>query len=173
MQKHIARVLNRYIFNHEEKKIRADVFFDELRMTHRVPFKGRLELSYPTISLADLLLEKLQIVRLTMKDIKDVIVLLREHEINGEGQEVIDIKYIAWLLSHSWGFYYTVLTNLKKIRDMFLETIPVLKEEDKVDLKRKINLIIDRIIKEPKSIKWKLRAKIGTKKKWYEEVEDL
>ena len=55
----------------------VDIFLDRLEMCHTIDFRDRLENGSPTISLADLLLEKMQIVQTNEKDFKDTIVLLR------------------------------------------------------------------------------------------------
>jgi hypothetical protein len=148
-----------------------DVFFDELDMNHVISFKGRLELDYPTIPLADLLLEKLQIVEINEKDTKDIIVLLRGHRIGDEDADAINHEYIAKILSNDWGFYYTVSENLKKIGSS-LRTFDALNEGDVSDVKGKIDNLIQEIEKKPKSMKWKIRARTGPKKIWYEEVSD-
>ncbi len=111
----------RWFFLHPETGLGVDVFFDELFFCHRIPFKGRLELDFPTIPLADLMLEKMQIVEINPKDIKDALVLLLEHPIGSGDRESIDGNYIADLLAGDWGFYYTVTTNLGKLRTLGLE----------------------------------------------------
>jgi len=82
-------------------------------------FLKRLEIDYPTISLADLLLEKMQIVKLNEKDILDTIVMLREHDVGEGDKETINSDRVSGLLSDDWGFYYTVTTNLGKIKSAF------------------------------------------------------
>jgi hypothetical protein len=108
----------RQIYFHPDGWFYADVFFDKLlAANHPIDFRGRLELDSPTISLVDLLLEKLQIVSFSEKDLKDTLLLLRAHSL-GEGQapESIDMRYVASLLAKDWGFWYTVTTNLKGLR---------------------------------------------------------
>lgn len=131
-----------------------------------------MELDFPTITPSDLLLEKMQIVQITEKDLKDTMILLREHEIKEHENDVINTKYIAKLLSNDWGFYYTVTTNLKKTKE-FLNFFDALTDEDKNIISEKIDKLLDYIEREPKSLKWKARAKIGTRKKWYREVETI
>jgi len=160
----------RQIYIDEVNRRLVDVFLDKLMMCHTIDFRGRLEKDYPTIPLADILLEKLQIVKFTDKDLKDVAVLIREHEVGESDEEMINAKYIAKVLSDDWGFYYTSMLNLKKIKEL-VPTLEALKKEDIEDICRKVDKIIEYIEKEPKSMKWKLRAKIGPKKKWYREVE--
>jgi len=150
----------------------VDVFFDKLEMCHTIDFKDQLEVDYPTISLANLLLEKMQIVQLNEKDVIDTVVLLREHDV-GEGDvETVNVKYISRLFSKDWGFYYTVTTNLKRIKDEFLPSYN-LPDEDKTTVKDKIDILLERVQEEPKSLGWKMRAKVGAKKKWYRDVEEL
>jgi hypothetical protein len=47
-----------------KQKEHVDVFLDKLVFNHTIDLRRRLELDYPTISLADLLLQKLQIVNI-------------------------------------------------------------------------------------------------------------
>ena len=154
--------------------VKIDVFFDKLEMCHVIDFRKRLKIDYPTISLADLILEKTQIVRINEKDIKDVIILLREHEVGNNDNESVNSKYIAKLLAKDWGFYYTVTRNLKLVRDQFLDKWKnILSKEDREDVSTKINKLLDEIEREPKSMGWKIRASVGPKKKWYRDVEEV
>jgi hypothetical protein len=148
-----------------------DVFLDELRMSHTLVFKDRLKLDSPTIPLVDLLLEKMQIVQINEKDIKDTIVLLREHAVGNGEPQTIDSEHLSKLLSNDWGFYYTVTTNLKKVTE-FLPVYTALSEDDRKDVSSKVSALIEKIESAPKSAKWKMRATVGTKKKWYEDVEE-
>jgi len=158
----------------DKNGVKIDIFFDKLEMCHVINFKNRFEIDYPTISLADLILEKTQIVKITEKDVKDVIVILREHEVGNSENETINSNYIAELLSKDWGFYYTVTTNLNLVRDQFLEKWKdILSKEDRANVTAKINTLLDRIEREPKSTGWKIRASVGLKKKWYKDVEEV
>jgi len=162
----------RHIYYHKKSHVKVDVFFDKLDMCHTIDFRGRLEYDFPTITLADLLLEKMQIVELTEKDIKDTIILLREHKIGEIEDETINAKYIAKVLANDWGFYHTVSNNLEKVKH-FLDIYKDLTDEDRLYVRERIDKLIGYINREPKSLTWKLRAKVGTKKKWYKEVESL
>lgn len=151
--------------------IKIDVFADQLVMCHTIDFRNRLELDSPTITLADILLEKIQIVEINMKDVKDVIVLLREHPVGNTNKEEVDAKYVSRLLANEWGFYYTATENLRKIRN-HLDKVDgnVVSDEDKQDVDAKIGLLLDSIEAESKSFQWKMRARLGTKAKWYNDV---
>lgn len=163
---------NRAVYKDENHKRSVDVFFDKLEMCHVIEFKNRLELDHPTISLSDLLLQKIQICKINEKDIKDVMILLREHQIGETDKETVNINYIAKLLSKDWGFWYSSTNNLKKTKE-FLAEYKNLNDSDREDIEKKINKILKALEDEPKSIQWKLRSKIGASKKWYTEVEEL
>jgi|Deesub1362A_J573_1020465.scaffolds.fasta_scaffold00003_283 hypothetical protein len=151
----------------------VEVFFDRLQMNHTIEFKGRLEHGKYALPLTEILLTKLQIVKINEKDIKDAIVLLSAFEIGSSDKEGINGDYIAGLMSKDWGFYYTFTTNLKKVREYVTNRYRDKLSEDNV---KKVSERIDHLLKliedKPKSMGWKLRAKVGPKKKWYNEVDD-
>ena len=94
----VATEGKRYFFTDPGSGMGVDVFFDELFYCHPIPLKDRLELDYPTISLADLLLEKMQIVQINPKDVKDSLVLLLEHPLGSSDREAVDAAYVARVL---------------------------------------------------------------------------
>lgn len=163
----------RMIWDNKSNGLHVDIFFDKLEMNHDIPFEGRLELEEMTIPLADMLLEKMQIVHINEKDIVDTIMLLREHAIgNSAAPETLDGSYLTKLLSNEWGFYYTVTSNLKNVEDR-LNVYPELTEEDRADVSKKIHELLSILDKQPKTLAWKLRARVGPKTKWYKDVEDV
>ncbi|MEM3406370.1 MAG: hypothetical protein QXY18_01110 [Nitrososphaerota archaeon] len=172
---------NRLLYYHPEGLYHIDIFFDKLQFSHDIyfgsdPNKGRLKLDYPTIPLSDLLLEKLQIHEINEKDIKDIIVLLRSHEIGQtDEKEIINAKYVAKVLANDWGFWYDAKINFEKIKkfanDYYMNNL--LTKEDLENINGKINKIIEFIDIEPKTKEWNKRAKIGTNKQWWRNVEDI
>jgi len=164
--------VQRLIYHQREEQIMAEVFLDELRMAHTLDFRGRLELDYPTISLVDLLLSKLQIQQITEKDIKDMIALLAEHELGTTGREVVDVDYLLRLTSKEWGLCYTAKTNLS-VMQQWVGRYEVLDPTMRQNVEAKVDELIRRIEAEPKSLRWKLRAIIGTRVRWYEKVGDV
>jgi len=96
---------DRMIYYHPNNTYYVDIFLDKLCFSHDIDLRKRLELDFPTITLADLVLEKLQIHEINEKDIKDVIILLRAHEIGeSDEKEVVNAKRIASVLADDWGF---------------------------------------------------------------------
>jgi len=166
--------MGRDIYRNPEKGIVMDVFFDRLEMCHTIELGNRLEMDFPTISLADLILEKLQVVNINEKDIKDVMVLVLEHEVGQGSRDRIDTEYIAKLLADDWGFYYTVTNNLKKTRNMAgIEYRDMLLQEEIDTIDSRVESVLARLDEEPKSMKWKMRERVGTKRRWYREVEEV
>lgn len=162
----------RRIFYHPDKNIHSDIFIDKLRFCHEIDFRNRLEINFATISLIDMLLEKLQIVEINKKDIIDIMVLLSQYPVsfNGKNKGYIDGSYLAEICSRDWGWWKTATSNLKKVRELSDEYF----EKKQADiLKQRLALLTSFIERKPKSWKWKLRAKIGVKKKWYQEVEEI
>jgi len=154
-----------------EKIPMAEIFFDRLTMNHIIPYNKRLEADFPTTPLAELLLQKIQMVRMNEKDIKDAIILLRSHEIGSDDQEKINKFAIGASLLKDWGFYYTATGNLKKIGES-LQRYKVLAPEDRQAVRDRIDELLDYLEKEPKGMKWKTRALVGSKVKWYNEVDE-
>lgn len=152
----------------------VDIFYDKLDFCHPIEFKDRLHLDSPTIPLSDICLEKLQIVEINEKDLKDLMILLLEHPVSpgatGE-REQIDGEYIAGLLAKDWGFYHTVNMNLDRVLS-FLTSYEAFTREHREVIERRIAELRERIDSEPKSIKWKMRARVGTRQKWYRDVAE-
>jgi hypothetical protein len=149
----------------------VEVFYDKLEMNHTIQYGGRLEADSPTLPLAELLLQKIQMVAMNEKDIKDSIVLLRAHDTGEDDNEVINRKAIGERLFSDWGFYHTGTTNLEKIRDA-LSKYDALEKEDIAVVDGRLSQLLTYLEGGPKSIKWKLRAKIGTKMQWYNVIDD-
>lgn len=164
----------RHLYDNPKTGIHVDVFFDELSMCHRIDFRERLEVDFPTIAVADLLLEKLQIVEINEKDIKDIVVIFLEHDVGESDSDCISATYIAKLLSRDWGFYHTATTNLSRIDGMLVPHFQsFIQEAGTETVSRRIHALLTRAESEGKSISWRTRAKIGTKRKWYTDVEDV
>lgn len=180
-----SAISKRDIYFHHKLWWFTDVFFDELKVAnHPINFRKRLELDSPTITVTDLLLEKLQMWEaFGLKDIKDVLLLLRVHDIGESEKETVNGNYVAKLFAKDWGFYYTATTNLKRIIDLLenaeewaskqepLKFLVSLSEAERKDIIAKGSKLLHFIENEPKGFRWKMRAKVGTKKQWYNPVE--
>jgi len=149
-----------------------DVFYDKLDMNHLVDYRGRLEIHPHCVSLTDLLLQKLQIVEINDKDLKDAMLLLLAGQLSETDEAAINLRYLARRMADDWGFYYTSTTNLGRIKTA-MNGVGALTEAMRSLIAERADRILAAIENEPKSWKWKLRAKTGTKQIWYKEVYDL
>ena len=138
-------------------------------MCHTVIFKDRLKIDNWTISLADLLLEKMQIAEISTKDFKDTAILLLEHGI-GQDDRTINMEYIGNIMSNDWGFFHTFSTNLSKLKDALIQ-FDSFNEKEREIIRQRIEEILERVNSSEKSLRWKARAKIGTKIRWYRQVD--
>ncbi len=163
---------SRLLFHDFDNKRHIDIFFDELRFSHTINLKGRLEKDNLTVPLAELFLEKMQIAKINEKDLIDTIMLLREYDFADKDENYINMNIILDILSTDWGFWKTVTDNLMTLTS-YIDRYHQLKSEDKKIVRERIDKIMKAIEKAPKSLKWKLRSKIGTKVKWYQEVDEL
>ena len=162
----------RQIYFHPKGWLTVDVFFDKLlAANHPLDFKNRLELDTPTVTPTDLLLEKLQIVFPSEKDVKDAILTLHAHEISqGEENNRINAKFVSEKLASDWGFWYTATTNLNGLK-CYITEFELIDDAEKKDVTAKIDAMLSAIESVPKGSGWKMRSMIGTKKQWYNPVE--
>jgi hypothetical protein len=141
-------------------------------MAHTIQFSGRLGLHDQTVDLTDLLLTKLQIHEFTENDLIDSIVLLAEHDVGRAGTDGISGDYIADIMRKDWGFSYTTQANLRKIAEG-VQQYPVLPGEVAELVRARATALNDMIDRAPKTQRWKMRARVGERVRWYEQVEDV
>jgi hypothetical protein len=139
-------------------------------MCHTLHIGDRLTLDEYTIPVSDLLLTKLQVVEINEKDIRDLIAILKDHDVveqiaSGD-KELIDAGYISSLCADHWGLCKTTSLTLRKLLT-FLSKYE-LEPEAKQVLETRINKLLHAIETVSKSFKWKLRDKVGEKKRWYD-----
>jgi hypothetical protein len=162
----------RAIFDKREAGLHVDVFYEKLDFCHAIYWKDRLETDSPTIPLAELLLEKMQIVQINEKDVIDTIMLLLEHPLGDSDKEIINMKRVAMLCANDWGLWRTTTMNLEKVRQL-AHGYSQLTDEQKAKVETQVNDAMARLEKEPKSMGWKLRARVGDRVKWYKEVDEV
>ena len=171
----------RNIYKQSENLFDIDIFYDVLSFSHDVRFgespkDGRLDLDFPTISLADIVLEKLQIHHINRKDLVDLFVLFCGHEVTMEPKpDCIDARYIGQVLSDDWGFEYDAMDNLAKLKtfcDNLVATSEISDDERNVAFSR-IQQVWSTANGMPKSKEWEKRSKKGTSKPWFNEVEEV
>ena len=146
-----------------------DVFIDKLNYCHEVNYEGRLELDEYSVPLADIMLQKLQIVEINDKDLKDIEFLLTVAPLGEVDSKQINMAYIAKRFSDDWGFWYTATQlNLPKVKT-HVDSVPAFTEEQREHVKVQVDKLLARIEAEPKSKGWEKRGKKGPGKIWYNE----
>jgi hypothetical protein len=162
----------RLMFFDIPNKRRIDIFLDYFDMCHRFELSDRLTIDPKTLSMADLLATKLQVVKTNEKDIKDMVALLLDHEVaTSDEPEKINGMRLAKLCADDWGIYKTFTSVLAKVL-VVLEKLELTPDE-KMLVKDRIERISKMIEDEPKSLKWRMRARVGEKAVWYKMPEDL
>ena len=163
---------DRAIFHQVNSDLHVDVFYEKLDYSHVISWNDRLEVDSPTIPLAELLLEKMQIFQINEKDIIDTIMLLLEHPLGDSDDEVINIDRIARLLAKDWGLWRTTTMNLDKVKQM-AGHYSQLSDDEQAQVATQVDKSLTSIEAEPKSRGWKLRARIGDRVKWYKDVDEV
>ena len=154
----------------------VDVLIDRFEMCHAFDFRDRLGVDPLTLPLADLLLSKLQIVKINRKDLVDVTVLLSHHPLTHDDQG-LSVARITALTGSDWGWWRTVTGNLERVRRFATDEVrpeevattarPAFDPGEQVS---ELGAAIDR---GPKSFGWRARAVVGERAAWYDEPEEV
>jgi hypothetical protein len=162
----------RLLYHAGDRSFHVDVFLDEFVMSHTLDLGRRLEVEELTVPAAELLLTKLQVAELNRKDAADAAMLLLEHELADEdGPGRLNAAYVSGLAAGDWGLYTTVTDNLSKTRDLLPELLP--DEAQRTRVGDRLDELDRRLYEAPKTRGWRLRAKIGRRKRWYELPEEV
>lgn len=163
----------RQIYYHDPTEMKVDIFVGHFEMCHRIPLEDRLNADPVTVPLAELFLSKAQIIELNRKDAFDLTSILLNN-VTGEGDnETINLKILAQLCSQDWGLYKTTSINLDKVEQMLIKNEIPLNEEENALVIQRINDIRRTFTEMPKPVAWQLRDRVGTRVKWYIEVEEV
>lgn len=158
----------RLYFYDAENGRQVDVFIDVMRMSHVIDLRDRLAHDGPLASPSDLLISKLQIYEVNRKDLVDATALLLDHPIADGGDDVIEPAYVARLAADDWGLYRTLQLNLARLREALADL-----EVDQKLVSERLDALWTAIEAQPKPLKWRLRAQVGDRMRWYELPEEV
>jgi len=159
----------RLFFWDESNQRQVDIFVDEANLCHRIDLKRRLEAVPLTLSLADLTVLKLQVVETNEKDYRDICAIFADHDLTADDTGV-NSTYIGALTASDWGLWRT-LRMVSDGSEVFARELPgFTAAELVVDRLRRLRSVLDEV---PKSRGWKLRARVGDRKRWYELPEEV
>ncbi len=172
----------------------VDVMVDRLTMCHTLdlrPAFGKLPL---TIDAVDVLLSKLQIIELNEKDARDLLHLLSGVPVSRSGAQgseapggsadpggggpggsgaSIDSERFGKLLGADWGWWRTVTGNLRKLPALADEHPELIPPDPPLDPIAQSRYLLGLAESAPKGVKWRLRANVGDRVRWYEEPEEV
>ena len=103
-----------------------------------------------------------------MKDLVDTIALVLDHPIADHDDDAMNAGYLAHLTSEDWGLYRTLQLNIERVRGAATAL-----EVDADRVNQRLDELWERIERQPKSLKWKLRARIGDRISWYQLPEEV
>jgi hypothetical protein len=158
----------RLLFFDDPHERQVDVFVGSFRMSHEIPLEQRLEVDEVSVPLAELLLTKLQIVEVNEKDVRDTVALLLAHDIGESDGDTLNGARVAELCAADWGLWRTITKNLEQVA-AHVDRYDVPREQ----VAGRLEELQRRIETAPKSRAWRLRAKIGERKRWYELPEEV
>jgi hypothetical protein len=164
----------RQLYYDEPRGRQIDIFIGDFEMCHKLPMADRvLHVEPLTIPMAELFLSKAQIVELNRKDALDLLALLLDHEAGHADQETINVDVIGDLCAKDWGLYTTISLSIQKLADLIGQGDFELDETQVETIQARLARIKEAMDNAPKTAAWRLRAKVGTRVRWYSEVEEV
>lgn len=148
----------------------VDVFVDRFVLCHELSLQGRLTVDDRTLPLADLLLTKLQVAKLSHKDVTDMAALLRDHA-PGEDDATISVPRLLELVAADWGWWRTTTETLERL-DGLVGDLP-LDEPARATVRERAAALHARFTDAPKSRRWRVRAKVGERRPWREDPDEV
>lgn len=145
----------------------VDVLLDRFVMAHELDLRDSASSDGLTIALADLLMTKLQVVSINEKDVRDLAALLLDH---GFDPAEIEVKRILDATRNDWGLEHTMHRSLATLSEMVGNF--GLQESQVALVRARIDELDQALVAAPKGAKWKMRARIGERVRWYEEPEE-
>jgi hypothetical protein len=148
-----------------------DVFLDAMKMDHELDFRDRLEINTYAVDPADIFLSKLQIVNLSEKDAHDVITLCKDVYVDFHPHPgVLDLEHVAETCAADWGLYIDVMSNIDKVLERLDDYDLSPMETNRIA--RTLELAQDMMTEHSKSLRWRMRARVGKRLRWYNEVDE-
>jgi hypothetical protein len=159
----------RLFFWDESNQRQVDVFVDEANLCHRIDLKRRIEATPLTLSLADLTVLKLQIVETNEKDYLDICAIFADHDLTDD-ESGVNGAYIAQMSATDWGLWKTLGMVAERSERFALDLPGFDAAELAAGRLRHLRAELDSVAK---TRRWKLRARVGERKRWYEIPEEV
>ena len=154
-----------------------DVMVDRLAMCHTLDFRPGFSALPHTLGAMDILLSKLQIVELNEKDARDILQLLAGVPVGdgpaASGGPVLDASRFTGLVAADWGWWRTTTGNLEKLPEVAADKPELVPAGAQHDPLAQAARLLELARSAPKGMKWKLRANVGDRVRWYELPEEV
>lgn len=162
-------------FTTADGKTSVDVVMDRLNMCHVLEFADRIDRLPETLDVSDLLLSKLQVIELNRKDVHDVLHLLSAYPVRpGDEPGTVGLDRIGAVVGDDWGWWRTVTMNLDKVVRLaegeHRDLLPAARSHEPAAQAVQLRACCDEV---PKSLRWKIRSKVGDRVQWYQEPEEV
>jgi hypothetical protein len=151
-----------------------DVLVDKLVMCHELDFRDRIASMPYTLAVVDVLLSKLQIVKLNDKDARDIIHLLSAYKVQEDAAPGgVSLQAFLAIVANDWGWWRTATMNLERVRARIRqETDRLVPANARQDPAAQACVLIAAAKEVSKSKRWKLRSRIGDRVRWYREPDE-
>src|SRR5437588_8653796 len=168
----VAMEGRRYSFTHPERALEVDVFVDRLDFCHVVEVRDRLGVHPLILPIEELLLSKLQVVEPTTTDLLDLAAILLSHPVGTQTNvgEVLSAHRVAGVLGADWGFHHTATRNLGRLGGY--ASILDLDAAEQAGLAGAVSALGAAIDAAPKTFRWRLRAQLGERAQWWQDVNE-
>jgi hypothetical protein len=153
----------------------VDVIMNRLLMCHELVFRDRIDRMPYTLDVTDLLLTKLQVVEQNEKDVQDICYLLAGFEVApGDEPGTIGLARVGEVVGADWGWWRTVTANLDRVAELLATTLaPLVPAGAPYDPVAQAKAVRQHADDCSKSMKWKVRSKVGERSRWYELPEEV
>ena len=94
-------------------------------------------------------------------------------EANPDSRPSIDPDRFGSVLSGDWGWWRTVTGSLNKLPDLLSEQPGLAPPYPRYDPLTQAKQLLEVAETVPKGLKWKTRAKVGDRVRWYELPEEV
>jgi len=148
----------------------VDVFLGRFAMCHELDLEGRLTGHPTTLSPADLLLTKLQVVEPDPKDLLDAVALFHQHELGDDDDgDVLGVDRLVAVTRADWGWWTTLTDNLAALR---ATAAGLLDDAGAALVAGRVEDVVAALERAPKGLRWKARARVGRRVDWFERPEE-
>jgi hypothetical protein len=148
----------------------VDVFFDRFKLDHVIDLRTRLAMHHYAIPLTDALATKLQMHAPEPRDVRDALMLLATARAEGSAADAVDAEYLGRLCAQDWGLFYDVALNLQRCREALATADLTTEERERAATS--LARLTGAVDSSPKTLAWRLRARVGTRRRWWDVVEE-